>query len=234
MILILRPEPGAGESARRCAALGLPCRIVPLFATEAVDWAAPAAAGFDALLLTSANAVRHAARHPGGELAALSALPCWCVGAATADAARQAGLAVARTGNAGVQSLIDHAPPARLLWLAGEDHSALAMPPGGAVTVVPVYRAAPLPVAPAALAGGEVALLHSPRAAARLAEIAPDRGALALVAISAATARAAGPGWRAVRVAPRPDDSEMVAIAAELCHKRPDHSTPDPLRDQQG
>ena len=230
MILILRPRPGAEETARRCAALALPCRIVPLFAIAPLEWSAPPTDRFDALLLTSANAMRHA----GVGLAALAALPCWCVGTATADAARQAGLTVARTGASGVQALVDEAPPARLLWLAGDMPSPLTLPPGGAVTAVPVYRAAPLPVAPDALAEGEVALLHSPRAAARLAAIAPDRGALALVAISEAAARAAGPGWRTVRIAARPDDSEMVAIAAELCHKHGDHSTPDRLRDQQG
>ena len=230
MILILRPRPGAEETARRCAALALPCRIVPLFALAPAAWTPPPPAGFTALLLTSANAVRHA----GTGLAALAALPCWCVGTATAAAARDAGLTVARTGTAGVQALIDAAPPARLLWLAGKTHSPLAMPPGGAVTVLPVYRAAPLPVDAAALAGAEVALLHSPRAAARLAAIVADRSALTLVAISPAAARAAGAGWRAVHVASRPDDSEMVAIAAQLCHKRPDHSTPDRLRDQQG
>ena len=58
-LLLLRPEPGLSASAERARALGLEVIACPLFAIEPVEWEAPDPADYDALLLTSANAVRH-------------------------------------------------------------------------------------------------------------------------------------------------------------------------------
>ena len=57
---------------------------MPLFSVESLAWKVPDAASFDALLLTSANAVRQA----GAGLTQLRGLPVHAVGAATATAAR--------------------------------------------------------------------------------------------------------------------------------------------------
>lgn len=230
LVLILRPEPGASATARRCAERGLPCRVVPLFAIAPIAWRAPDVSGFDALLMTSANAVEQA----GPGLTQLKDLPCWCVGNATARAAERLGLRVVHIGSSGVQALVHAAPPARLLWLAGVDHTTLRAPPGIDLTIVPVYRSAVVAVDAARLTGATMALLHSARAARRLAEIAPDRAALTLITLSGAVAEAAGSGWRAVHIASRPEDSEMVEIAAKLCQKRRQHVKPDRLRDHQG
>ncbi|MGD9811804.1 MAG: uroporphyrinogen-III synthase, partial [Sphingobium sp.] len=58
-VLILRPQPGADATAGRAKELGLEPSIYSLFATEPLAWTAPDPAGFDAVLLTSANTLRH-------------------------------------------------------------------------------------------------------------------------------------------------------------------------------
>ena len=64
-----------------------------------------------------------------------------------------------------------------------------------------------------------VALVHSPRAGQRLAELVDDRATLAIAAISQAAADGAGAGWRRIDVAERPSDDALLAIAARLCNK---------------
>ena len=59
-VVILRPEPGASATLARAAAAGIAAVAIPLFAIAPVDWVAPDAKAYDALLLTSANAVRFA------------------------------------------------------------------------------------------------------------------------------------------------------------------------------
>src|SRR5690349_3328000 len=95
-LLVLRPEPGASATAERAKALGLDPLVVPLFEVEPVEWQAPEPAGFDGLLLTSANAVRQA----GVQLERLRGLKAYAVGGATAEAARKAGFDIAATGEA--------------------------------------------------------------------------------------------------------------------------------------
>ena len=85
-LLIVRPQPGADESAKRARALGLEPIVAPLFETRALDWIQPDPGDFDAILLTSANA----ARLGGDGLKPFLALPCYAVGERTAAAARAA------------------------------------------------------------------------------------------------------------------------------------------------
>lgn len=213
-LLILRPEPGASATATKARALGLEPLVLPLFAVEAVAWAVPDLTRFDALLLTSANAVRYG----GNGLRVLARLPVAAVGAATAEAARDAGLNVRWVGERGVTALVEQLPPnLRLLHLAGKDRVAA----GGAVVPVTVYRAAPLTVALPRL-DRQVIALHSPRAARRLAELVAvsDRREARVAAISATAAAAAGDGWREVAIATSPDDDCLLALAASLCHNR--------------
>ncbi|MEQ1725447.1 MAG: uroporphyrinogen-III synthase [Sphingopyxis sp.] len=220
-LLILRGEPGASVTAARAEALGLTARKIPLFAVEPVAWDVPDARDFDRLLLTSANAVRHA----GAGLAALRGLPCWCVGAVTAAAARGAGLTVERVGTSDAASLLADAPASlRLLWLTDEQHDEKSLTFDVRDSILCVYRTRALAIDPGALNRPAVALVHSARAAQRLAEIGQVKGQVALVAISPAVAAAAGSGWREVRWSDTPDDTEMLAIAAKLCHDAPGQS----------
>ena len=217
-LLILRPEPGARRTLARAAALGLRARAVPLFEIVALAWDAPNPADFDALLLTSANALRQA----GADLELYRGLPVHAVGAATAAAARAAGFGEVRTGPGDVGALLAGlAPPLRLLHLCGADRRDAAAE-GIAITPVPVYASRESDGAglAAALAEGPVVLLHSPRAAARLAALVENRAGLAIVAISPAAADAAGGGWGQVAIAERPRDEALLAIAARLCEDR--------------
>ena len=60
--------------------MGLAAEGWPLSAAEPAGWILPAAGTFDALLLGSANALRHA----GPGLAPCAGMPAYAVGAATA------------------------------------------------------------------------------------------------------------------------------------------------------
>ena len=100
-VLALRPQPGASATVTRAEAMGLDVAAAPLFEVEAVEWEAPDPAGFDGLLLTSANAVRHG----GGQLESLRGLPVYAVGETTAETARGAGFNVAAAGSGGVGGL---------------------------------------------------------------------------------------------------------------------------------
>lgn len=206
-LVIVRPQPGADQSAARAAGLGLDVVPLPLFAVEPIEWEVSDPLRFDALVTTSANAFRH-----GGEgLAALRSLPVHAVGPATAAAAREAGFAVAEVGEGGREEI--PLPDGRLLHLAGADH----LPIRGDVETVAVYASRALaPPAPDAFFDSVVAI-HSPRAGRRLAELVADRARTAITAISAKAANACGQGWERVEVANRPNEAALLALAAELC-----------------
>jgi len=211
-LVVLRPEPGNGGTVALARAAGWTVDPLPLFAVSPVAWTPPDPAGVDALLLTSANAVRHA----GPGLAGLSRLPVVAVGTATAEAARAAGLAVTITGDADAADAVAEARTnglARLLHLAGRDR---IDQPG--VRAITVYASDTLPIpvdAQARLRAGLV-LLHSPRAARTLARHAVAPAEIAVAALSPAVLAASGTGWRATAVAAVPTDRALLAAAETL------------------
>jgi len=222
-LLVLRPEPGASATALRARALGREAVVAPIFTVAACPWAPPDASGFDALMLTSANAVRLA----GPALARYHRLPVYAVGAATGAAARAAGFGDVREGDDEATMLLALAAAdgaGRLLHLTGREHRHAAHP-AIAVERRIVYAADALDRLPdaarAALDAGAVALLHSPRAAATFAALVDGSGiaraGLRIAAISDAARDAAGPGWRAALAAGRPTDAALLAVAARLC-----------------
>jgi len=215
-LFVLRPEPAAKRTVERARELGLEAIAIPLFELEAIEWSAPDPAQFDGLLLTSANAVNMGGR----QLERVRGLPVHAVGEATALAAEVAGLGVASIGKGGVDELlVSLRPGSRLLHLCGEDRRAPNLP-AQQISCVAVYRARAVAV-PDNLLGlrDQVAAVHSPRAARRLAEIVPeeDRASVRLAAISQATADAAGSGWAEVGIASVPTDSALLALAVRLC-----------------
>lgn len=216
-VLVLRPEPGATATARAARDRGLDAVVAPLFAVHPVAWEPPAAR-IDALLLTSANAVRHG----GADLEALRDRRVYAVGAATAAAARRAGFGSIVAGDGDAAAIVGVARArgeARLLHLAGRDHRDAAVD-GVRIERRIVYEARAvdrLPDAAARALPQAVALLHSPRAAALFASLVADRATIAVAAISAAVRAAAGAGWRAVAVAQRPADAALLAAAVKLC-----------------
>lgn len=211
-VVILRPEPGASATLARATAAGIDAVAVPLFEIVALPWDAPDADAFGALLLTSANAVRHG----GDGIERVRHLPAYCVGEPTAAAAREAGLVIAAIGGSDVAALELHLPPGlRLLHLTGRNHRSVE---GAEAVHVYESRAIEPPPSLAALAGG-VAMVHSPRAGARLAGLVDRRGDIAIAAISAAAAAACGTGWRALASIQTPGDGALLALAAALCQK---------------
>ena len=217
-ILLLRPEPGASESAGRARALGLTPILAPLFTVRPLAWIPPDPAGFHALLLTSANALRHG----GAGLARYRHLPVHAVGEATAAAAREAGFAEVRIGHAGVEKLLRDVPSgARLLHLCGREH---IRPERHGIHHLPVYASDAAedlpPAAKAALSEGALVLLHSPRAARLFARLADEAGiprnSVQIAALSEAVAQAAGTGWAGLDAAPAPDDGILLKLAARL------------------
>lgn len=220
-LLVTRPDPGGAATVERARSLGLDARHLPLFAARAMAWTAPYTTAFDALLVTSAQAIRLA----GPDLAHLAALPVYAVGAATAAAAEAAGLAVAMIGATNGRDLLDAMTSnkiQRILWLCARDRTALTVADAELVPL-PCYAVDPLAPPPewaALIIAPAVLMAHSARGARRLAElVGAERAHLSLAAISAAVADAAGGGWAAVAVADRPDDAAMLAQADALCHK---------------
>jgi len=214
-LLVLRPEPGAGETAGRARAMGLDPIVAPLFAIAGVAGPPVDMARYEAVLLTSANGARHA---PDG----LTGLPCFAVGERTASAARSAGFVDVRPGpcdGAAAATMMAEAGVRRAIHLCGRDHLPLEAP-GVEIERRIVYAAEP--VDHDRFQGPAVAMIHSARAGARFARLAADKGAIAVAAISAAAAAAAGEGWAAKAVAEAPRDQALLELAAKLCNHGPD------------
>lgn len=219
-LIVTRADPGGAATVERARALGLDARHLPLFAAHPLEWAVPEG-DFDALLLTSAQAVRLA----GPGLAGLTGLPAYAVGPATAAVAEAAGLTVAMTGPGDGQSLIDAMASQdieHILWLCGRDRSIFDAH-DAQLTPLPVYAVDPVDPPPGwreTISDPAVLLAHSARGAARIAGLVGSaRAHLSLVAISTAVAGAAGEGWGQIAIAAQPDDAAMLAAALILCQK---------------
>lgn len=224
-VIAIRPQPGLKATIAAGAARGLPIAGFPLARIEGCGWTLPEIDRFDALLAGSANAFRH-----GGEkLAALRHLPVLAVGDATAAAAREAGFKVELSGTGGLQALLDgmaqsDRPHRNLLRLAGQAHVTLEPPPEIEITTRIVYRLQHTDITPelaGALEGGAVVLLHSAAAAQHFASevdrLGIARGRIALAALAQRIVEKLGPGWREVRAASHPLESELLALAQDMC-----------------
>ncbi|MDE0878126.1 MAG: uroporphyrinogen-III synthase [Sphingomonas bacterium] len=209
--MVIRPEPGATQTCDRLRAAGFDALATPLFVVGPLAWQPPSLDRTDALLVTSANAMRHG----GVGLTALRHLPVVAVGKASAAAARAVGFDVTLVGDRDAAAALDAARQSgydRLLHVTGRDHIALS-----AVAAVPVYAsdAIDIDARATALFLDATVLLHSARAARHFAALidrdACDRARIALAALSPAVAEAAGAGWRHIAVAPHPDDDALIA-----------------------
>lgn len=222
-LLILRPEPGNAATVAAALDLGMEAIAAPLFTVQPVSWDTPG--DVDALLIGSANAIRHA----GPGLAAYAGLPTYTVGAATAEAAREAGLAVIAVGSGGLQPVLDTVTHPRLLRLAGQEHLPLTPPPHVRMIERIVYAATPLPLPRLAARlmlthalPGVAVVLHSAAAATHLAgemdRLELPREKLHLIALGPRIAQAAGTGWAAIHTGPAPDERSLLALAHQVCH----------------
>lgn len=218
-LLIIRPEPGNAETAARARAFELDTRCIPLFEVRPVPWSPPDPAPYVGVLLTSASALRTA----GPELARYLHLPAFAVGGTTARLARDAGFHSVVVGESDVTRLMGKIATLglhRLLHFCGKDVRSFD-PYGIVIDRCIVYASEaiePPETFRSALAEGPVAMVHSPLAAARLAELVEpeSRAHIALVAISANAAEGAGQGWEVVAIASQPRDEAILEAAARL------------------
>jgi uroporphyrinogen-III synthase len=224
LVLILRPVESARETANRARDLGLVPVTDTLFAIKPLEWDAPPAQRFDALMLTSTNAVKYA----GQSLKQYKRLPVLAVGKATAAAAEKAGLIVAHIGSGGAQALLDGIAGDQyqnILHLTGAHHVGVDSSQRN-VEVRAVYQSNALPlgeIAQQALNDGALVLLHSPRAGETLPReidrLGLDRATVAIAALSENIAEAAGTGWKSISFASPPTDDALLSLASALCRK---------------
>lgn len=215
-LAVLRPEPGNTATAERVETFGVRAIRLPLFAVRPLAWTPPDPAEHDALLLTSANAVRFG----GPDLADLLPLPVLAVGEKTAEAARLAGFGVMAAGNTDAAAMLVLATArkfSRVLHLGGRDRAIEAE--GPVTRAIAVYASEEVPIAAQQVLRlrDSIALLHSARAATRLAALvdaqAIPRSAIGIAALSPAVATAAGPGWATIAIAADPTDIALIEAA---------------------
>lgn len=176
-ILVTRSQPQAAQTAADLRARGHEPIIAPLFEMERLADVDPKTGPWDAILLTSANGLwgivsfAHDKKWHG--------IPVFAVGDVTAKAARDMRFADVTSAGGNVNDLVNLVatrlqPPARLLYLAGEeragDLAGALRAKNFEVDLVVVYRfltvqCLPEPAA-AALAGEIDAVLHFSRASA--------------------------------------------------------------------
>ena len=229
-VLVTRAEPGASATAAKLAAGGHQPLLAPMLIIEAVP-ADPALIGIQAVLFTSSNGARAFAAAVSGR-----DLPVFCIGDATAAAARSAGFATVRSADGDVAALAALvagalAPDAgRLLHAAGADLAGdLAgdlRARGFDVEIRTYYRALTSPRLPAMVEQAlgdsppaiDAVLFHSARAAATFATLVKQREGLARIdalCLSEAVADAVRPmPWRRVLVAGQPQEQALLLLLA--------------------
>lgn len=217
-LLVLRPKPGASTTAEKAAALDLAAVVVPLFHIQPLKWEPVDASSYDAVFITSSNTLKYC----GKNIKSLHNIPTYCVGSATATAARTAGFVEIISGQSDADALAELAAAAghrRMIWLAGTPSIPLSHP-DLIIDVRTIYESAETRLDAVELRSIRqpgVALLHSPRAAQRFARLVDHRAETDIVAISEKAAIAAGPGWASVQWPDSPSDDAMLALSAPLC-----------------
>jgi uroporphyrinogen-III synthase len=235
-LLVTRPEPDGERAAQALRARGHAVVLAPLLRTQTISFVLPEQA-FSAVVLTSANAARAIADHPGR--AQLTVLTAFTVGRRTAEAARAVGFRDVRSADGDKSDLVDllradllriqSSGRAPLLYLAGEDRAGDLAAAGLPVHTAVVYRALkadhfPPPVA-VALARREIdGVLHFSARSAQAYLDCAARGGIGTQALApvhyclsrqvAAPLSAAGAA--ALRIAARPDEMAMLELVGSV------------------
>jgi len=228
---VTRPEPDGERTAEKLRARGHDVTVAPLLRVETVAFELPEQA-VGAVVMTSANAARAVTRHPARDL--ITALPAFTVGRHTADAARAAGFGDVRSADGAREDLVRFIATRaagtgeRLLYLAGEDRAGEldVAAHGLSVLTVVAYRAVKVEQFPpdvvAALASGKIdGVLHFSRRSAQAYLDCAARAGLLDRALAPAhlclsrqiSAPLAAAGVVAIRVAPRPEEAALIALA---------------------
>jgi uroporphyrinogen-III synthase len=229
-VLVTRARDDAERTAEKLRGLGHQAILAPVTEIVAAGAAIPQET-FDAVLATSARALRHAS----ADVATLADVPVFVVGEKTAAAARARGLHVEASAPdvAALIALLGErfASPRRLLYLAGRDRKDsledFLRAGGHATTMVETYRAQEADALPdealAALARGEidVVLHYSARSAALFLALTKERveprriAALAHLALSEDVARVLREaGCANARAAAAPKEESLLDMLA--------------------
>ena len=221
-VVVIRPQPGCAATVLGAEALGMVAFGHPLCEVQPLVWQAPDPATFDALLIGSANALRHG----GAALEHYRGMPAYAVGETCAGAVRDAGMEIAGIGEGGLQALLGSLKGnhRRLLRLTARERVDLSPPPEISIVERVTYASEPRAITDElaeVLAGGAVVLLHSGEAARHFAEQCDARGTargkIGLAALAPRIAEEAGGGWAAKASAPAPRDKALLALAGEMC-----------------
>jgi uroporphyrinogen-III synthase len=232
-VLVFRPLEDAERSAQTLRERGKAPVVAPLFQVLPTG-EKPPKGPFDALVLTSANAVPALESLPKSWR---GALPAFCVGTRTAEAAGKLGFTAhsARGGRAELLALILEQLPKgqKLLLVAGrdryEDLPQQLRDAGHEVTIWTAYEAKAVEALPAAAAdvlrdgSADAALHYSPRSAEIFFDLAAKAGlaeqaqALPQLALSAAIAAPLiSAGSDTVLVAEHPEEAALFAALDQL------------------
>jgi uroporphyrinogen-III synthase len=232
-VLVTRPQPRAADTALALRERGHEPIIAPLTEMELLAEVDPKTGPWAAILLTSANGMWGICKFASHE--SWHGIPVFTVGDISAKAARDMGFSIVTSARGNVDDLAKLVaarlkPPARLLYLAGEERAGdldgALRANNFEVDLVVVYRfitAQSLPQAAAEALGREIdAVLHYSRASAETYVNAARNSNLLETALTkpvhlclseqiAVPLRAAGAAQ--VRVAARPEEAALL----ELC-----------------
>jgi uroporphyrinogen-III synthase len=232
-LLVTRSQPDAARTADALRAHGHEPIVAPLLAIETLSQVDLGAGPWTAFLVTSANALRGLANHSHRD--DVRSVPVFAVGERTAREIRDHGFKSVASAGGNVNDLANLVaarlkPPARLLYLAGEDRAGdlggMLRAQNFVVDMVVVYRAVAAATLPApaasALAGGIDGVLHFSRRsaetyvnAARASGMLPAALKPAHFCLSAQVAEPlAQAGAAVIRVASRPDQAALIALIA--------------------
>lgn len=232
-LLVTRPREDAQSLAQALVARGIEPLIEPMI--DIVDEPGPPLTRdtAQAILFTSANGVRALRRRNRGDLSELLALPVLTVGNATAHAAREAGFAQVESAAGDVAALVSltmarlSPEGGPLLHITGSqvagDLAGRLTNAGFAMRREAIYRASPARQLSSATLEGlrlsqiDAVTFFSPRTAAAFVTLCRDMDAAPLlqtvvaVCLSPAVAEVVSAvSWRAILVAPRPDQDALL------------------------
>jgi uroporphyrinogen-III synthase len=233
-ILVTRPAVDAARTAAALRVRGHEAIVAPLLSIEYLPDAALGEGPWSAILVTSANAAHAIAGHKRRD--ELRRIPVLAVGRQSAQELRAEGFADVSSADGDVDDLAALVaarlkPPARLLYLAGEERSGdlagVLRAKNFAVDTVVVYRVAAAATLPAeaatALRGNLHGVLHYSRRSAEAFLSAARNAGLLEAALSkpvhfCLSAKVAEPlreaGAGDVRIAVQPDEAALISLCA--------------------
>lgn len=203
-VVVTRPVEQSDDLVRRLRRDGHDVVVCPLIAVEPVGEGPVDVAGYDWVVLTSANGARELRRRMSGEPARVAA-----IGEATARAFGRADLVPRVASQEGLLAELPR-PAGRVLFAGAEGARPLLAADLGADVVV-LYRTRELRPEPPP--DGDVVVVASPSAARALGALRRD---LAVVSIGPETTRAARAAGIPVVLEARAADVEGIAEAVSL------------------